>query len=234
MCVLIVLFSSVTLSIGFAISASKDQTMNKSDEIRHKLLLIGASVGYGWDLPNFHSRVHSEEFSFEMVPVYQFDKSQALEEVLMRPKRKFKLNRTYLMGFFKPAPEKPEAIIFKECAAYFAGNFDSYKLLIENWVQKCTIFGIRPIICTIVPVTKTHSLERKGRLEGIIEYNTWVRDYAKEKNIPVIDLEAVLRISDREKALKDEYTNGDGLHLNKNAYDVLDKYLFRRLKEILG
>jgi hypothetical protein len=97
-----------------------------------------------------------------------------------------------------------------------------------------------PIPTTIVPVTRTHDEKFKThswikrtvkrilgismdtRMERIIEYNDWVRDYFKSKGLVVLDLEAPLRISPSNRFLRDDLTKGDGLHLNSKAYKILD------------
>ena len=88
----------------------------------HRMLVLGASVGWKWDLPAWPARMKQESYYLEMVPYYRFDKSEALAEIIMRPKRKFRLTRTYLKGFFKEKPKKPELLVIKQCAAYFCST----------------------------------------------------------------------------------------------------------------
>lgn len=202
--------------------ASSQETIFKKPV---RILLLGASVGNAWNLPEWPERMNSDKYAFEMIAYYEFDKSNAFEEIIMRPKRKFHLTRTYLRSLFKQAPQKPEIIIIKECAAYFPGDLDTYKTLIDKWVKRCLSVGIKPVLATVVPVTEEHAQRKPGRLEGILNYNDWIRSYAHQQNIGLLDLEANVRISDENRSLRPEFTKGDGLHLNRNAYDILDKLL---------
>lgn len=208
------------------------KTFSEDDSSRaHRVLLIGASVGQEWNLPQWPKRMKNNNVSVEMIPVYSFDKSQVLEEVLMRPKRKFHFNRSYIKGFFGPAPRKPDLIIIKECAAYFPGDLENYKTLVKKWIQQSIAAGIKPVVATVVPVTQEHSQKRPGRLPGILEYNDWVRSYAKEIGISCFDLESALRISKDDRRLSPDLTSGDGLHLNGKAYHILDITLKENLEQ---
>ena len=82
-----------------------------------------------------------------------------------------------------------------------------------------------PAVTTVVPVTKEHSKSNPGRLPGILAYNDWIRDVADKEQIPCLDLEKALRVSASDRSLHPELTSGDGLHLNKKAYERLDELL---------
>ena len=208
------------------------KTFSENDSPKaYRVLLVGASVGYEWNLPEWPKRMKNNNVSLEMIPVYSFDKSQALEEVLMRPRRKFNFSRSYLKGLFGPAPQKPDMIIIKECAAYFPGDLENYKTLVKKWIQQSMSSGIKPVVATVVPVTQEHSEKKLGRLQGILEYNDWVRLYTKEIGISCFDLESVLRASKDDRRLRPDLTNGDGLHLNGKAYTILDIALKENLEQ---
>jgi hypothetical protein len=193
-----------------------------SGSSRRRVLLLGASVGYEWDVPAWPQRMKNTQYMVEMVPEYVFDKAAALEEILMRPRRKFHPTRTYVKGFFRPAPQKPKLLIIKECAAYFPGDLAAYTTVIQRMVTQCLAAGVRPALATVVPVTAEHAARKPGRLEGIHAYNDWVRSYTAAEHIPCFDFEAVVRTDPKARLLKPEFTSGDGLHLNRAAYDALD------------
>lgn len=219
--IVLTLAGLITMGVTFMINAT-----NATDEFNtQRILLIGASVGKEWELPQFPVREKLDGYEVESIAVYQYDKTEALQEVLMRPKRKFRLTRSYLTGFFKPAPQLPGVIIVKECAAYFPGDLDSYQRLLKSWVDQIRGARINVVLSTVVPVTKNHAVGHPGRLEQILAYNDWVRAYAGQERIPLLDLEAALRVSDAERALDDVLTSGDGLHLNRAAYARLDQLL---------
>lgn len=190
-----------------------------------RIVLLGASVGKAWNLPEWHKRRQNNDYVLEMAEVYSFDKSEALEEILARPKRKFHLSKSYIKGLLKPAPQKPRMIIIKECAAYFPGDSENYRTLVKKWILRCLSSGVSPVLATVVPVTEGHSKIKTGRLQEILEYNDWLKAYAKEAGIALLDLESALRIGEGNRSLNPGLTSGDGLHLNKEAYNILDKLL---------
>ncbi len=228
---ILIVFAGVLASAVYYISTGDNSGKGEAMLRQKRIILLGASVGKAWELPDFPKRTNSEDkFIFETVRAYQYDKTEALEEILMRPKRKFRLTKTYVTGFLKPAPQLPDTIIVKECAAYFPGDLESYKTLMTKWVKRIREANIDVVLATTVSVTATHAAEKKGRIETIRDFNDWIRDYTKKENIPLLDLEAALRTDGENRFLRDDMTSGDGLHLNQKAYGVLDDVLRQTLE----
>lgn len=198
-------------------------------ENKKRIMLIGASVGKAWNLPDFPQRMKNDDYVFETITAYQYDKTDALNEVLIRPKRKFHLTRTYIKGFFKPSPQLPNIIIIKECAAYFPGDLKSYKDLLKKWVKRIREANIAVVLATVVPVTQERDEKRKGQIDSIREFNDWIREYATNENIKLLDLEAALRADAANRFLQVALST-DGLHLNRQAYDILDQRLLDTLR----
>jgi hypothetical protein len=192
---------------------------------RKRIILLGASVGKSWNLKEFPQRMKIDNYVFESIAFYEYDKTEALEEILMRPKRKFRLTKTYIKGFFEPAPQRPDVIILKECAAYFPGDLILYKELIKKWVQRLHGTNYKVVLATVVPVTPERNEKKRGQIESIREFNDWVREYTANEHITLLDLEEALRQDNDGRFLREDLTSGDGLHLNKKAYDILDKLL---------
>lgn len=183
------------------------------------VLLLGASVGKAWEIEGLSRRLGLKDYRFEYVGKYDFDKTDALKAILAR-----KENR-------------PDAVFIKECAAYFPGDLDKYKKLIEGWVKECRSAGVTPIPTTVVPVIRDESLKTRtkdfikrligrppsdARLTGILAYNDWIKSYAVKEGLVVLDLEAPLRVSGSDRSLRKDLHSGDGLHLNAKAYALLD------------
>lgn len=208
----------------FALCAAGDRAWAAPGSGKTRVLLLGASVGKSWEVSGIPKRLNDSRFEFEAVQAWQFDKTEALEEILMRPKRKFKPTKTYLKGFFEPSPTPADIIVIKECAAYFPGDLPAYKELVKKWVAAIRAAGKKPAIATVAPVTKARTLASPGKIESIREFNIWIREYAAVEKLPLLDLEAALKTDDRDRLLRDEYST-DGTHLNRKAYDVLDKLL---------
>lgn len=226
----IAVLTAVILLIGTCVAAiSANAGGNAAGEEsmakKTRIILIGASVGQDWKLQEFTGRTKTEGFVFESVAAWQYDKTEAIEEVLMRPRRKFHPTKSYLKGFFKPSPAPVDVIILKECAAYFPGDMTRYKELMKKWVGMIRDARKEVMLATVAPVTGTRAAKQKGKIEAIREYNDWIRQYAKDENITLLDLEATLRKDPETRLLRDDLTSGDGLHLNAKAYGILDALL---------
>lgn len=226
---LLVLALSASLAVMGALTPAAAAGKDKP-----RVLLLGASVGQEWQIEGLAGRSGDGRFQFEAVQAWKYDKSEVLEEVLLRPKRKYKSAKSYITGFFGPSPVPPDAIIIKECAAYFPGDMPRYKSLIPKWVAEIRASGKLVALATVVPVTSEHAKRKPGRIEAIREYNDWIKSYAASEKLPLVDLEAALREDDKGRFLKAEYTSGDGLHLNRKAYDVLDRVLLGAAARITG
>lgn len=197
-------------------------------KMKRHIVLLGASVGKAWDFPGLPSRVSAGDYTCESVTEYRFNKSDELTAILGR------------------AQDKPDAVIIKECAAFFPGDFSKYQGLVHRWVGECRSAGVVPILATVVPVTRTYALRTfalhlirgkilypKGTFEGIIAYNDWVREYAAEEGLALLDLEAAVRVSSRDRHLKESFARRDGLHLNTKAYRELDRIVVPALQRVV-
>ncbi len=218
----------VAFCIALTSESGEREGKNTSMDKNH-VVLLGASVGQEWKLQDYPQRMKDRTHTFESVAIYQYDKTEGLEEILMRPERKFRLTKTYLKGFFQPSPKLPGTIIIKECAAYFPGDLNSYEELIRQWVERVRKKNIAVVLATTVPVTRSRSETKQNQMKQIREYNDWLRQYAQSEHIRVLDLEAAVSTGLRERFLRDELST-DGLHLNKKAYDLLDASLQTVLK----
>ena len=199
-------------------------------ELKH-VILLGASVGHAWDIEKLPHRVNNRDFMFEFAGEYEFDKSKELKKILQR------------------TTDKADAVILKECAAYFPGNFEKQKKLMEEWINKLQEKNIVPIPATVVPVTTPKFLSAayfknllkryiykdkipmEAKLKYILEYNDWIKQYSKERGLTVLDLEGALRINDSDRRLRPDLTSGDGLHLNKKAYSIIDNIVVSTLSK---
>lgn len=195
---------------------------------RH-LALVGASIGQDWHVAGWPSRVHAPVFTAESFAVWQFDKTSAIDELLMRPKRPFRPTRTWLKSLFAPPPPKADLVILKECSSYFPGEAAAQRAAFRAWEEKLSAAGAKVVLATVVPVTASRARKDTGKQEALTAFNAWVREYAAQKNLPVLDLDAALRTGASGSHLKDEYTSGDGSHLNRAAYAVLDRTLLDTL-----
>lgn len=190
---------------------------------RHGLVhyaLVGASIGQAWNLPDFPRRMHLPGLSFEYEGVFDFDKSRAIEALLAR------------------RAGRPDAIVLKECASYFPGDLAHYEAFLRGWIAAARAAGVVPVLATVSPVvrprglleratsfSKVHLLGRPDPAVQIRTFNDRVRRLATDEELPLLDLEAALRVSDSDRSLRPEFTSGDGLHLTASAYARLDDAL---------
>lgn len=227
----------VVLLVAYMVHANiSDPVVPVSDGAKDMhVVLIGASIGKAWELPALPQRTKSEHVTFEALQVWDYDKSEAVEETLMRPARKFKWTPTYVKGFFAPSPRVADLIVLKECSSYFDGNLQLQrkKELFQHWVEEVRQKNIRVMVATIVPITRARTQsDGAAKLQAIREFNDWVRAYAQEQHLPLLDLEQAMRTDGKDRYLRDEFTSGDGSHLNRAAYDVLDHVMIEALSKL--
>lgn len=115
-------------------------------------------------------------------------------------------------------------------------------------VIECRETDITPVPSTVVPVTQLHSFEnilknvlkRRHSLEGgtpfrhwrtkvIHKFNDWIRSYCGENDLSFLDLEAAVRVSERNRYLRGGLAKLDGLPLMANAHGLLDQIVIAGL-----
>ena len=181
---------------------------------RKKILLLGASIGHAWYINQYFNYI-------ENLAVYNFDKRKALLEYLTN----------------EGTHKKPDAVILKECAAFitsskdkFDEDFDHYKEIYEDTVKIIRENDVIPVIATVCPVASTGP-----HLNNILTFNDWLKQYALDNNLAVIDIERGVRTSESDRRLRKELSQEDGLHLNREAYEKgLNPLVVPALKEALN
>jgi hypothetical protein len=154
-----------------------------------RVIFVGASVGKAW-------RLHLVSPSIRTWAAYEFDKSPLVRRAIAA---------------------RPDAILIKECAAYFPADGVDRDLVIR-WVQQIRAGHIRPMLATVVPVTASHAVCFPGRAEALWEFNDWLRTFAAAEGVPLLDLEAALRVSGEDRHLQEHWAESDGLHLPGPTY----------------
>ena len=216
----IIMFIAFISGLGSHIGGAQHMAYAEENGAK-RVLLIGASVGDAWNIAKLPERAKLAGYTFESVAEYQFDKSHVIEEIVK-------------------SDNKPDFVILKECAAYFPGDFPRYKQFIQGWVAALRAQHITPVLATVVPVTTPphfnlsyvkhlvkkvtrNRLPVDERLPHLLEYNDWVRSYAAQEGLALLDLESALRNNAQERKLRPDLAGQDGLHLNEQAYLVLDR-----------
>jgi hypothetical protein len=232
----IIRFCSLLVFVFMGIGHSTEEggtAVNQNQKAVKRIVLIGASIGRGWDIPALPERTGNHAYIFEYVDVSGFNKSLELKEVLSRTQN------------------KPDAIFLKECAAYFPGDFESYQSLMKQWISNCFSAGVVPIPVTVVPVTRLHSFKKfvidimrlrnpfktgspfqHNEQKAILQYNDWLRAYCRDNKFTLLDLEQAVRKSEKNRYLRSGLAKVDGLHLNKKAYQILDQMVIPTLTSV--
>jgi len=187
---------------------------------------IEASIGQRWDLPKWPERVGKSDISIDFHPVYDFDKSTVLKQALS-------------------AKRKPDVVVLQECSVYFPGDLVADQQKVQSWVAQIRAAGAQPIIATTVPpaqsqgkwqdlkdTIKVYLLGRESQYKQIIAFNDWLRIYTRQENIPLMDFEAALRIDPKNRHMNEVFNVGDGIHINKQGYAILDKILLETLNQV--
>lgn len=211
----------------------KDIALNYSSKEQKHIVLLGASVGRAWNISLLPDRINNWDYFFEYVGGGGFDKSSRLKKILSRREN------------------KPDAIFIKECAAYFPGDLKYFKNLMKQWIKECREADVIPIPTTVVPVTRLHSFKqilidivkrrkffrfgnpfKNRRNKAIIGFNEWIRMYSKKYGLSVLDLEVAVRYSEKNRYLREDFAEVDGLHLNSKAYKILDQIVIPYLETV--
>lgn len=229
---------------GFAVAAAviakvgNDPAARPTGKSKH-IVLIGASIGKSWNLSELPQRANRDDYTFEALQAWQYDKSEAVEETLMRPARRFRMTASYFKGFFQPSPQLADVVILKECSSYFGGDAQiaQKKEMFQRWVDEVRQKNLALMVATVAPITRERAARERngvGKQAAIREFNDWMRAYATARGLALLDLEKALRADDTERYLRDEFTSGDGSHLSRAAYDVLDQVMLDALCQLDG
>jgi hypothetical protein len=192
-----------------------------------RIVYIEASTVNLWKLDNFPERTGTGRYRFQVLREYEFDKSKMVNQVLAG------------------GEPRPDAVIVQECSVYFPGDMQAYQGMYRGWIERLQARGLRPVIATVVPPATTRGwwqdakdfvkerlLRRPSQFEQVIVFNEWLRKLGAERNIPVLDLEQLVRISAEDRHMRAEYNSGDGIHLGPIAYQRLDSELLQFLDRL--
>lgn len=102
------------------------------------------------------------------------------------------------------------------------GRIDAENIL-GNIVSMCELaraHGIKPILCSVLPVARYPWRPEVEPAEPIQKLNGLLRAYAKSQCIPYVDY--FTEMKDDGEGLKPEYTT-DGVHLTPAGYEAMEK-----------
>ncbi len=195
---------------------------------RSRLVYIEASTGRRWDLPALGERLSRPGLEVEFRPIYGFDKSAAVQALC------------------EEGAEALALVFLQECSVYFPGDRSAYQWAYAGWIDQLLAAGWKPVVVTTVPpaanmgawqnlknFVKARLLRRESQYEQVVAFNQWLRSLASQRQLPLLDLERVLRLSDHDRHLSPRFDSGDGIHVNAAAYAVLDSTMGEFLDRLL-
>ena len=166
--------AAITVASGVAVLAAAlallqelRSRLDSGDEVPH-VVLVGASIGQDWNLAEFGIRTGERRVTLEAVQAWQFDKSDVVEEVVHRPRLRFRPTLSFVRALLSPRPRRPALVILKECSSYFPSDNLQNMQLLEKWVQAVLSAGIDVMIATTVPVTATRDAKSPGKQEWLL------------------------------------------------------------------
>ena len=189
-----------------------------------KVVFLGASITDKWPLE-------------EVFPEYDFQK--VIEYGVQRKVREFG----------RVIRQSPKIVTIKFCSYYFMDDYEEllngvdYEQAIKDMVDEATANDVIPILATTIPVNLSDDFgEAFNRTqlqnERIREFNDFIKNYAQEKDLQVLDYYSWL-VDDAGQELKYEFAEasgglgGDGLHINDKAYEVINGNILSVLQDAL-
>jgi len=203
------------LAVGVWLATATGELMAESKHI----VYIEASTVNNWKLDGFAARTGIGRYRFEVLREYDFDKSRVVAQAFAGASR-------------------PDVVIVQECSAYFPGDLEAYKHQYRDWIVDIRARGTQSVIATVVPPARSRGwwqdgkdfikervLGRPSQYEQVLAFNEWLRSLGVELSVPVFDLEPIVRMNEVDRHMRAEYDEGDGIHLNRVAYERLDRAL---------
>ncbi len=219
-----------SFNVSIVLSSLLILLMNTGQVMAHQkdIVYIEASTANRWNLGEFGVRVQDARYKIQTVIRYDFDKTVDVDRIVSDRGR------------------KPDLVVLQECSVYFPGDMRLYEQKYRAWIKQIKQAGIIPAIATSVPPAHSQGLSedvktfikvkilgRDSQYEQVIQFNEWLRRLAQDEKVPLIDLEAALRINDGDRHMRSDYDDGDGIHINRKAYDALDLEFLNLLKNTL-
>ncbi len=128
----------------------------------------------------------------------------------------------------------PKAVIIKFCSINIRPEMP-LKVLEDNMTmmsQLAEVNNIVPIVSTIIPAGKAEAhIGDFQVVDTLMKFNNWVRDFAKEKNYPIVDFASA--IGDDEGFLPRD-CSVDPVHVNDKGYEILAEAARPVVYEVIG
>ncbi len=182
----------------------------KEDSLR--VVFFGASITRRWDLEKYFPKVHilNRGVGGQLAP-----------SMLSRFKRDV-------------IDLKPKAVIIKFCSINIRPHIPMSVLkdAMTMMVQLAQANNIIPIVATIIPAGKPEAhIGDFSVVDSLRAFNEWVRQFAQEHNLPLIDFAAAI---EDENGFLPRDCSTDPVHVNEKGYHILAKAARPVLYKVMG
>lgn len=170
-----------------------------------RIVFLGASITEMWDLKNYFPE-------FKHIVNRGRNGQYAWQELL-----RFKQDVVDIGA---------DIVVIKICAVNMRKQIPLKitKDYMEMMVRLALSYKITPVVATTLPVAKDFE-KKEERNEGIsfriIEFNNWLKSFAKSLSIPIIDYHQAL--SNTDGYFKDPSLTTDGLHPSEKGYKIMSE-----------
>jgi lysophospholipase L1-like esterase len=212
------------LTMGLTAQSAQNKPQQISDGNGHTIVIIGASYAKHWELESIG------DFSIinkGMAGQETFEILERFEKDVIREKPTAVIIWGFINDIFRSQPKNIEQ------------KLQRARKNITTMVDMALAANIQPIVVTEVTITtQDHLIERIKQLIGsvlgkksyqdyvnrlVIETNNWLRQYAHNKHLMLLDFEKLL--SNEDGYRKREFAADDGSHLSIAAYRVLTEHI---------
>jgi len=165
----------------------------------NRIVFFGASITARWDL--------AIDFP-EVTPINRGVGNQLAPAMLARFRRDV-------------IDIEPDAVAIKFCSINIRPNLPNSVLedVMMMMVELTQAHDIRPIVCTIIPAGKPEAtIGDFSVAETLQEFNRWVRQYAKDNDVAMIDFAAAIQ---DDNGFLPRDCSVDPVHVNEKGYVLL-------------
>ncbi|MEA2030939.1 MAG: GDSL-type esterase/lipase family protein [candidate division Zixibacteria bacterium] len=181
----------------------------KTDSLR--VVFFGASITNRWDLDKYFSEFH---------PINRGVGGFAPDLI-----SKYKANVLDL---------KPRAVVMKICSINMRPTIPNYKLkdVVQMMVQLAQANDIIPIVATMIPSGRpAANIGEFSVVDGINDFNDWVREYTKTNQLAMIDYAAAIQ---DDNGFLPRDCSVDPVHVNDKGYNIMAKAALPVIIDVLG
>jgi len=245
---MMLVYQSISFDGKFSYEPRREQ-----DKGKKHILLLGASIGKSWNIPTLPQRMDNYKFIFEYVHGGAFNKTESLKKIIERRKNRpdviiIKECAAYFPGDINEYKKLVKSWV-EDCLAVN---------IIPVLTTVIPVTRLNSFKQVFIDIIKSRNPLRFGnpfkfsRNKVILLYNDWVKVFSNENSIACLDLESAVRYSkknrflreclDLESAvryskknrfLREDLAKIDGLHLNRKAYNILDKVLIEIVEQTI-